>query len=176
MRLICAAGFDMFDLPDEVGLRLGLSSRQKAVMSGKDWAMYLSSAGKWVGLTSSAERAQFFDAFKYSNLFVPGTQGVTVGAAFITVAPAMPLLKGNELGWFKKINPALPAADNLIRICGSEREEIKRDSCGIFIQKWDDVWVDREELGVPAAALREMMRLPVIGNQSMYLVVPPTGK
>ena len=176
MRLLCMTGIDRFEVPDDVGIRLGLSSRQKAVVSGKDWAMYLSSAGKWVGLTSSPERAKFFDSYKYSNLFIPGTKGFVLEKTFLTVSPYMPLLKGDELFWFKKINPALPAADNLIRICGSEREEIKRDSCGIFIQKWDDVWVDREELSVPAAALREMMRLPVIGNQSMYLVVPPTGK
>lgn len=174
MRLLCMTGIDRFEVPDDVGIRLGLSSRQKADLSGADWAMYRTAKKTWVGLTKNPARASFFNSYKFSNVFLPGTKGEVVGSTLIVQTPYEPVLSGPELFWFKQINPAIPETDNLIAICGAEKEEIRRDSCGIFVDRWGDIWEDAVEMQIPMKSLKEMMNLPVIGQKTIHFVIPPT--
>jgi hypothetical protein len=173
MRLLCMTGIDRFEVPDSVGQKLGLRSRQKAVASGIDWALYDSNKTYWVGITSDPKRAEFFENYKFSNLFLPKTQGIPAGKMFIIVSQYEPLLSGPEKDWFSQIDTQSTAPDNLIRICGAEKEEIRRDRCGLFIDRWWDIWTDMIEMQMPLESMKELKKLPVIGDRTMHIVIPP---
>lgn len=173
MRLLCMTGIDRFEVPDEVGQKLGLRERQKAVVSGLDWALYQVNKTRWVGITSDPRRAAFFENYKFSNLFPLSAKGFRAGKMFIIFAQYEPLLTGPEKAWFGKIDVQSIAPDNLIRICGEEKEEIHRDRCGLFVDRWEDTWSDMIEMQIPVASMQELKKLPVIGDRTFRFIIPP---